>query len=270
MSTHRSPRLDRHTTEQLLGGAPATTEATRPLAALLHAAAAPAHPEELSGEWAAVAAFDGAARLEPAPRPRSLDVLRSTLARVLTVKAAVILAAAAGTTGVVLVSTTGVLNHGGGPAEHRPADHSPAVHSTAHSPTGTHNNGNNSNNDGDNNRDNAGGESSSAPNPSMLGLCNAYEAHESDNPGKALDSPAFAALVTAAGGKDQVDEYCDAIAAGKGAGGSDDPHGKPAGHPHEEDSGHGGTVGTGNPHATHPAAPPKRHHGAPAPPVIGG
>jgi hypothetical protein len=263
--------------EQMLNGAPAATETTRPLAALLNAATAPAHPDELAGERAALAAFENAAQLVTPSSPRRLNVLKSTLAKIVTVKAAVILAAAAGTTGVVLASTTGALNHGDGSVEHGPADRSPAVHSSAHAPAATHRNDNDDNDDNDNDR-NAGGDSGKSgevPNPSMLGLCNAYAAHKSDNPGKALDSPAFTALITAAGGKDKVDSYCYAVTADKDNGRSGGDHGKPIDHP--------GNPGNGNPDNSdpdkdnpgqgndqHPTAPPNSHHGAPAPSVIGG
>lgn len=248
MSSNRSPRIRRSAAEQLLDGAPATTEATRPLAALLHAAAAPAHPDELSGERAALAAFEGAAQLGPAPSPRRATVLKSTLAKVLTVKAAVILAAAASTTGVVLAATSAASNPSDGPSDHRPADKPPAVHSTQ-KPTDKPRNGGDS------------GKSGDKPSPSMAGLCNAYEAHKSDNPGKALDSPAFEALIDAAGGRDNVDDYCDDLAANKDNGQSDDDHGKPTDRP-DDNNGNGnggkngnGQNGNGGPPADHPAAP---------------
>ena len=48
-----------------------------------------------------------------------------------------------------------------------------------------------------------------SPSPSLVGLCKAYEAKVGSNAhGKALDSPAFQALVKAAGGKDKVTAYC--------------------------------------------------------------
>jgi hypothetical protein len=47
-----------------------------------------------------------------------------------------------------------------------------------------------------------------APSPSLVGLCRAYAAGVHDNPGKALDNPAFGVLITAADGKDNVGDYC--------------------------------------------------------------
>jgi hypothetical protein len=221
----------------MLDGAPATDEATRPLAALLSAATAPAHPDELSGERVALAAFDEAAQLAPVPSPRRTNVLKSTLAKILTVKVAVVAAAAAGATGVVLASTSGVLAPGDGPADHGPADQPPAVHSSAHTPAGTPRNGDN----GDSDSDKGAGKSGEAPSPSMAGLCNAYTAHKTDNPGKALDNPAFSALITAAGGKENVDEYCETVA--NDAGQADDTHGKPADAPDNDNAGEGGDNG---------------------------
>jgi hypothetical protein len=47
-----------------------------------------------------------------------------------------------------------------------------------------------------------------APVPSLTGLCTAYQASDKSAHGKALDSAAFTALATAAGGKDAVATYC--------------------------------------------------------------
>ena len=253
MSSHRAPDIDRRAAEHLLAGRPAG-HATRPLAAALRAAAAPAHPEELSGERAAMTAF-AAAHLDPVPEPRRPSVLKSTLAKILTVKAAVILAAAAGTGGVVLASTSGVLP---APWTDSPAD-PPAVTTPQHPSSGK--------------PADAGkpDQQDKAPSPSMAGLCNAYEAKVKENPGKALESPAFTALITAAGGKDGVDEYCDAVAAGKEPGHSGDPHGKPSDHPKPDhpENGSGNGNGSGGKPDDHPAAPSGRAHTPDSSPEIG-
>ena len=70
MSNHRHRKLDRDTMERLLQGSPPALRAHGPLGEQLAAAAAPAHPHELTGRSAALAAFQ-AARLEPVPDPRS-------------------------------------------------------------------------------------------------------------------------------------------------------------------------------------------------------
>jgi hypothetical protein len=59
-----------------------------------------------------------------------------------------------------------------------------------------------------------------SPAPSLVGLCRAYTAGAGDNPGKALENPAFTVLVTTAGGRDKVVSYCGALLA------AEKPHGK--------------------------------------------
>src|SRR5436305_846085 len=51
-------------------------------------------------------------------------------------------------------------------------------------------------------------ENEPSPSPSLTGLCHAYTAGNKAEHGKALESPAFTALVTAAGGMTKVDDYC--------------------------------------------------------------
>lgn len=78
---------------------PRDVDPHEPLAAVLRAASAPGHPEELAGMETAMAAF----RVAAPPRRR-----RKVLTRVLTVKALVVGALAA-STGVVLATVSGVL-----------------------------------------------------------------------------------------------------------------------------------------------------------------
>ena len=85
-----------------------------------------------------------------------------------------------------------------------------------------------------------------SPSPSMVGLCTAYQAAVADNPGKALNNPAFTALITAAGGKGNVAAYCATVLAGSS--------GSPS-HP------------TGSP-STHPSAPATNPTGAPSVPPV--
>ncbi len=258
MSNHRTRRVDRRGAERLLAGEPAAG----PLAALLRAAAAPAHPEELSGERAAMAAFEDVARLDPVPEPRRPSMLKSALAKILTVKAAALLAAA-GASGVVLAATSGALPT---PWTGSPADDRPAVSTAPHTPSGR--------------PSDAGRPADAAhhPSPAMIGLCQAYTAQVGENPGKALDSPAFTALVTAAGGEDGVDEFCQTVAdAAKDAGRSGDPHGRPSDLPTPTEPGGdnpGGEHGDnpGGDHAdepTHPAEPSARTHAPDSPTATG-
>jgi len=238
MSSYRSRGVDRHAAEQLLAGAPAATDAPGPLAAALHAASAPAHPEELAGEQAALAAFRDAADLDPVPAPPRPSMLKSALAKLLTVKALIIVAAA-GSAGIVLAATGGALP---GPWSGTPADPPSVQRSTSTSvpvsasviPTGQPSDGGRS------------ADAGSDPAPSMVGLCRAYTAEVNKSPGKALDNPAFGALVTAAGGAENVPAYCAGVAA-------DQPHGKPSDLPTPASPGN-----TGDPPGSRPAPPPGR------------
>jgi hypothetical protein len=127
-------------------------------------------------------------------------MFKSFLAKGLTVKAAIILAAT-GTTGVALAAGTGALSvpwgesHATSPATSRSASPSapPSVTQTG--------------------RPSDAGKPADAgtPSPSMAGLCQAYESQVGDDPGKALESPAFKALIDAAGSVDQVPQYCDSL-----------------------------------------------------------
>lgn len=207
MSSYRTRRLDRSTAERLLAGEQAITHTkaattTAMLAMVLRAAAAPAHPEELAGEHRALAAYLDAyldaAQLGPVTETRRPSMLKSALAKALTVKAAIVVAAL-GASGVALAAGTGALptpwsgNPSHPPASSRAADpstssdHSTGRPSDAGKPT----------------------DASGTPSPSMTGLCNAYAAKDGEERGKALDSPAFEALITAAGGRDNVSDYCD-------------------------------------------------------------
>jgi hypothetical protein len=55
------------------------------------------------------------------------------------------------------------------------------------------------------------------PSPSMVGLCKAYAAHDEGQRGKALESPAFRALITTAGTKADVTAFCTKLLAAKDA-----------------------------------------------------
>lgn len=206
MSSHRTRRLDRSTAERLLSGDQATTDthagtAAAILAATLSAAAAPARPGELAEEHRALAAYSDSAQLGPNPEFRRQSMLKSALAKVLTVKAAIIVAAL-GASGVALAAGTGALptpwsgTPASPPATSRAAtpDAPPSV-----TPTG---------------RPSGAGKPADAgatPDPSVTGLCAAYTAQVGEDPGKALESPAFEALITAAGGEDNVSAYCDTL-----------------------------------------------------------
>ena len=156
------------------------------LAHVLRNAAGPGSAAELGGRQQAVAAFHRA-RLRPGPPQRRQSMIKSAAVKLLTVKAAAIVALVVGGGGVALAASTGALPN---PLNsHHPA---PAASSSGsnHGSAGPH------------------PAASADPSPSLVGLCHAYTDGVASADGKALDNPAFTALVTAAGGKDNVDGYC--------------------------------------------------------------
>ena len=194
MSTDRHRRLDRNAAEQLLRGGPASGSLSQladhyALASLLAFAAAPEADRELAGEAQAVTAFRRA-HLGPAPQSRR-PLMSAT--RLLVAKA-VIAAVVVSGGGVALAAATGHLpaNLTGKPAAAGSA--AAAAHMpSAHGQSATH--------------------PASSPSPSLRGLCQAYTAHAGRSTGKSLDSPAFTALITAAGGKDSVTGFCTSMLA---------------------------------------------------------
>ena len=169
-------------------------------------------------------------------------MIRTGLAKILTAKAAAVVAA---TTigGVAVAAGTGHL-----PATHEHEASSQSQAQTAEaSESGTESNKPAS--------PKVRTHGSAAPSPSMVGLCRAY-ANVVDSHGKALDNPAFTALVTATGSKDKVKvtAWCTTLLAKQKA-----QHPAPADSPSQPSNGH--------PNAgQHPGAPPAEHRsGAPGP-----
>lgn len=157
-------------------------------------------------------------------------MMKTALAKIVTGKiAAIALATTAAAGGVAYAAGTGALPAGLGGDSHASARPTAAHDTTAKGAK----------------------EAQGSPSPSLVGLCHAYTAGAGDNPGKALDNPAFTALITAAGGKDKVAGYCATalVKPTKTAGKADShPTGKPTTHP-----------GTGRPTgkpATNPAGAP--------------
>src|SRR6266571_2213219 len=223
MSTHQPRRIDRDTAEHLLAGVPAVRHRVGPLGAYLAAAAAPGQPQELAGGPQAMAAFQ-AAHLQPAAQQRRTSMIKTWVAKLLTVKAAALLAATAAG-GMALAATTGALPN---PL----ADTlSPAPATGRPTTTPSH----------------PGGRPSVMPSASLLGLCHAYTAGAGADHGKALTDPAFTDLITAAGGTAEVTTFCATIlasahAASHPAGPADTTH--PTGPP------------TSTPANSHPTGPP--------------
>jgi hypothetical protein len=129
-------------------------------------------------------------------------MIKTALAKLLTLKAAAILAAVSAS-GIAVASTTGVLPNPLGPDSPTPVHSTP---DTKH-PAGT-------------------------PSPSLHGLCTAFLAGAGAEHGKALDSPAFTALITAAEDKDAVESFCTTLlATPPGAASTDHPTGRPTSYP---------------------------------------
>ncbi|MCW3842589.1 hypothetical protein ONA70_21040 [Micromonospora yasonensis] len=174
-----------------------------PLAHLLAATAAPTRPGELAGEEQALTAFR-AARANPAaaePRRPRLRVGVAAWAAAL---------AATATAGVAFATvslerpeqpapppvptTAGRTGAGdtGSPSQSGAGSPSNGTSGPAASPT----------------PDRTGGPGRPATVQQLTGLCGAYLAKSEQQRASALETPAFADLVAAAGGADQVEAYC--------------------------------------------------------------
>jgi hypothetical protein len=240
MDTLKPHGLTRDTAEYLLDGDPAgTASAPAQLARLLTAAASPARAGELATEDACVAAFRATRTGAPA---RSAGPIRTAITRILTLKVGIAALAATAGVGTALAAATSVLppsppDHGGVPVVTVPGVPVPGPSRTG--PTAGRG-------------PEAGAPAvptTPAPAPSLQGLCRAYSAGNKAENGKALESPAFAGLVTAAGGPDRVAAYCAGLLGADAPG----PGGKPGkGHPTgpPADRG-GGPRATGKP-TSHP------------------
>jgi hypothetical protein len=162
-----------------------------PLARLLAIAAAPAPKGEPAAEKAALAAFRTARQ---APAPAKKPMVESGLAWLLTAKAVGVVFATTAVGGVALAAGTGAL-----PGQQR-ADRSPAGTPGESRPAGTPSRSSGGT---------VGPVPSPSPSASLAGLCRAYERSDRNNErDKALDNPAFAMLITAAGGENKVSGYC--------------------------------------------------------------
>ena len=222
----RTRGISARAAESLLNGAHADPSHPR-LAATLRAAAGPTRPGELNGRQAAVAAFHRALQ-SPSTSPRRRSLIRNATVR-LSFKAAAVAAVVVGTGGVALAATTGAipipLN------SHRPVPSASAMSHRVGVPQASQRPGN------------------ADPSPSLVGLCHAYTAGAGADHGKALENPAYQALITAAGGKDGVDAFCTRLLADAAT--SQGPGG-PAATEHPSHPAHPS-------HPDHPTDPPTAH-----------
>lgn len=241
------------------------------LGRLLAAAAPPRDHEhvlhsEFRGEAEAVAAFRQA-RLSPAvtSRRRSMSV-----GKLFALKAAIAVVGLSGG-GVALAAATGHLPAQLGGHSAVAASAASSAGSSATSPAGAPSSASASA------ARTGNAHPSAIPSPGLYGLCHAYDAGAGSDPGKALSSPAFTALVTAAGGKDKVTSYCSALLASSPSGHSgSNQHSHPTGKPSSLPTpGSGSNPGSGaahspggpattpaNPATPHPTGKPSAHAGA--------
>ncbi|SCL27527.1 hypothetical protein [Micromonospora inyonensis] len=228
MRFRRSRRPDERTAERLLDTV-ATGHAERsddPVARLLAAAVAPARPDELAGEDAALAAFRAARAQRPATgpaRPRR------------TARAAVWLAgfAVAATAGVA-VAAVGLDRSDPPPAPPAPTTGVPVPPESAPVPTPTTGSGASTTGS----PPGSGHPRSIGPHPpgpaAQRGLCTAYLAKPADQRATSLENPTFRPLVEAAGGPGRVDAYCRGLVTaspGEHPASPGDRPSSPGGHP---------------------------------------
>jgi hypothetical protein len=158
-------------------------------------------------------------------------MVRTGLLKLLTYKAATVAVVVIGTGGVALAASTGALPN---PLN----DHHPIPSASASTPQP------------DGRAEASRHPGNADPSPSLVGLCHAYLAGAGSDRGKALESPAFQALVTAAGSKDQVDGFCTGLLATPQP--DQSPDAQPSDRPSHPD------------HPSHPARPtdtPSAHPG---------
>jgi hypothetical protein len=179
----------------------------------LSAAKAPARSSELRREDLEVTAFH-AARLAPPPATRDNYVSPSVLGRRAAARAVVATGAiVALTSGGFALASSADLPLLPGPASDR------ATESVARTTKATQTISTASSAPTEDASDGAGeaeaGESTetteAAPTPSFKGLCKAYQATDRSKAGNSLESAAFTALATEAGGAERIASYCVAL-----------------------------------------------------------
>jgi hypothetical protein len=208
--------------DRLLAGDFATERAipeVQALADLLSTAAGPASDRELAGQAAAVAAFARERDLSGHRHPAAAARRRSMLATFLGTKLAAAAAAGAiGFGGLAAAAYAGALPEPiqdfahqtvGAPAA--TAHHDPGNQSSAHRPS-------------DASEHTKAGQSSGPVGPdatgsARYGLCTAFAQEKAENGQVDTRSVAYRALVEAAGGADNIDQFCAGVAApGEGSG----------------------------------------------------
>ena len=243
MNTRHSRRITRKAAEQLLDGAAGRGQGTEAgpdqLVSVLAAAAAPGHDDELAGEQMAVAAFE-ANHLASVANFRREQMIKSPLAKILTVKvlASVLVVGASG--GVALAASTGTFSSSGsgpGPAYGGSSVAAPVTPPAggfipAPSDSGSASASASSSGDGQQAQSPAASDSSSPASipKTAAGLCNALAGDAAGTSGsltkaaqqqalagggvtKALQSPEFSSLVSTAQSAANVPDYCGLLLA---------------------------------------------------------
>ena len=199
-------RLSRRESERLLDDPAAHDSA---LGWALSAAKAPAHRGELRREDAEVAAFH-AARLSPPPATRSGYVSPSSLGRRAAARAVVATGAVVALTsgGFALASSVDLPTLPGQASDRASESVAKAPEPTRTASTSSPTTSEES---AETEKSDDAETSEATPTPSFEGLCRAYQATDRAKAGKSLDSAAFTALATEAGGVDKVATYCVAL-----------------------------------------------------------
>ena len=228
--------LSRRDAERLLDD-PASVDSA--LGSALSAASAPARPGELRREEMAVAAFHRA-RLEPAAAVPARRAGRAATRAVVATGAVVALASG----GFALASSIDLPllpDRASDRASEAvaPSSATTSATSTATSTAGSADSSATTGTPGS--TESEGSESpgaSASPSPDLEGLCRAFHAADRSGQGRSLDSAAFRALATAAGGPDRVATFCvDLI-------GSPKPKPTPSGKPSDQPTGKPTTLPT--------------------------
>ncbi|MFB9238043.1 hypothetical protein ACFFWC_21215 [Plantactinospora siamensis] len=210
MRIRRTGRRDAEAMERMLD-TPGREAGAEPVARLLAAAAAPPRPGELAGEERALAAFRQAARAPGRPAPA-----RSWRRRLTAGAAAwAAIGATTVTAGVALAAGTHVFTKDG-PVDRPSTTPAPAPGqdgtSAATAPGGV------IGSPGASISGPAGTVGPGSAAPEIVGLCKAYLHKDPVRREKALRSPSYQRLVTAAGGAAGVEAYCAGVVASPAGG----------------------------------------------------
>lgn len=233
------------------------------LARLLAAATAPAAPDELAGQQRALAEFTAVMRSTPPTlSPRRTAVPR----KVFTIKAAAAALVAVLSVGGIAAAATGHLPGQASPVADQAAATTAADaaaqglgKAAAANVGGTAQAGA---------TDAQGRESAVGPDATgaaRAGLCQAWQSGQGDDHGRRIDSVAFQALATAAGGADNIAGYCKDVTAGDHGQGKASPPSVSAPPTPASPPGNGPPANPGPPASTGPGG-----HGQGGPPTTTG